>query len=147
MVLPCGIHQHDERFGGSNHPVPWRVARTFPIQLLWLGRSRAHARGVVLAQTVAVDVLLRLAAWNPPAVPLRPVHEPGMEGFNPHRFGVGRCGLDLSGCAPLWWAQPGCHGGTAANPDMDAAGGRCLVNCHGDAAFPPRTTTRTRIRN
>src|SRR5699024_11191393 len=126
-------------------------ARTVPLQLLLVGRSLTHAGGVVPPEAVAAYVLLRVAARNPPAVTVRPVHESRLEDSHPDRAGLGRHRLHLPGRAALRRPRPRRHVRAVAHPHLDAARRGSVAHRLSRAALPARTATRagtgTRARN
>src|SRR5690625_1572140 len=109
-----------------------------------MGRSGTHAGCVVLNQTVAVDVLLRMVTGNTAAFPLRPIYEPRVESSHSDCVGMGRCGLHLSRCLALRWPQPGCDGWPVTDSNLDVARRWGATDCHGGSPCSSRASGRSR---
>ena len=73
-VLHGRVHEHDHRVGPGHHAVPRRLARSVPVQPGARTGSGLVGPVVVRAQGPVLPVPVRLAAGDPAAPALRPVH-------------------------------------------------------------------------
>jgi NADH:ubiquinone oxidoreductase subunit H len=94
-LLPRRVHQHGDGLGDRDHAVRGRLPAAVAAQPRPVPQQRLARPDLVHGQGAAVHLDVRVAARHPAAVPLRPVHEPRLEGADPDLAGLDPADVDL----------------------------------------------------